>query len=227
MIAMMTCPRPTDADYVIQTTEALMREGAKLCHERIAIVDGQDAPFLPGWQMSFSASAEKLGVRRTMWRAFEAAIESHADKLLLVEDDIRPCRNAVKKILSMDVPADAAFIDFHDMKELREENRPGLYPIAFANIAYWGNQCMLFPRRTIEWLVEHDPTSIETSSMPNGADRVLGLLLERSPWPSDLIHLPRLVNHVGAISIAHEGMNLDGRRATANYPGDEFDAMTL
>ena len=166
-----------------------------------------------------------------LWWAFRIAWESGYERLIFCEDDVTPCRNAIARVLCTEVPASAAFVDFHDMKELRgRATNAGLFAVPSMGLngqGYWGNQCMLFPRRTIGWLLQRDPMSVPRGNPPQGADIALGWLLSRSPWPTYAVHLPRLVRHVGAVSSAHPGSTLDAERATPDYLGDDFDALTL
>jgi hypothetical protein len=223
-VSITTCPR--SASYVEETALALAREGAAGCAIRLVVVDGRQAPELPGWDVRLGPSTTPQGVRATMWRAFGYALTAGADRLIYCEDDIVPCKNAIRWIQALDVPDDGAFVDFHDME--LGATAHGLHPVsAFGprDTGYYGNQCMLFPRRTLEWLVRQDPQRVRNVDPPNHADAVLGHLLARSVWPRYYVHLPRLVRHVGAVSAAHPAR--DAGPETRGYPGDDFDALTL
>ncbi len=154
-----------------------------------------------------------------MWRAFRYALEAGVDRLVYCEDDVEPSRGAVQRILRTPLDDDAAFVDFHDTSRLRNVTRPGLYSLRLGRTAhpYWGTQCMAFPRRTLEWLVERDPCGVWTQGLPHCADLALGFLLASSPWPRYVAHLPCLVRHVGSVSAAHRGVALGPTRQPTHF----------
>jgi hypothetical protein len=229
IITIITCDRPRGASYLHQTATGLLREGALDCDERVILGDGSEPAPEAGWETR--AVFPKGGVRGNMWAAFRLAIAAGHERLIFCEDDIVPCKNAVHRILQLDIPPDVSFVDFHDMKELRESGLPpGLHNLLSNGLdsrGYWGTQCMLFPRRTLEWLVQWDPMSIARWDPPQGADRTLGWMLQWSPWPLYAAHLPRLVRHVGSVSAAHPGWDLQDERATFEYPSDSFNALSV
>lgn len=222
--------------YVEATAAALLAAGGTECAERFVIVDGDRAPELPGWTIKLG-QAERQGVRVTMWRAFRAALEAGADQLIFCEDDVIPCRNAVRWMAQLVVPSDVAFVHFHDVRELPFATQPGLYrvpPNGGLGTGMCGNQCLLFPRRMLEWLARRDPLASGELKLPsrlipagvrNNADTLLGCLATKSLWPRLAIHLPRLVRHVGDDSAAHPTRPFI--METPNYPGDDFDALSL
>lgn len=166
------------------------------------------------------------GIRSMMWRVFRAAVEEGCDRLIFCEDDVVACRNLVPFLQRFSVPERVAFVDFHDLREERVQgiSENGHYVLP-TTPNYWGNQCMLFPRRTVEWLAQQDPLSIKDYHFPkSGADNTLGHFLRESPWPFYLLHLPRLVQHIGTVSAAHKRNQAWGvfRAASPN-----FDALTL
>ncbi len=237
-ISIITCPRPGGVSYVEATAAALVREGAGDCH-RLAIVDGQEAPELSGWDVRFSPLAERQGIRVTMWRAFRAALEVGADRLIYCEDDIIPCKNAVRRMTEMEIPADTGFITFCDFKELpfaaTETGLHRISPYGISGTGLFGNQCLIFPRQTLLLLVRRDPLAVGEIILPcgdrvpatarNHADVMLGHMVSKIR-PKVLVHLPRLVRHVGMNSIAHPERQR-AAPATPHYPGDDFDALSL
>ncbi len=232
LVSITTCPRPDGASYLRSTAAALLREGATTCALRVIFCDGESVTVPPGWAIAGDRDqredVKRDGSRLTMWRVFRFAVEQGVDRLLYCEDDIVPCRNAVRKMCAMRISDRVAFIDFHDMRRLIGTTQPGLRALALgsASYAYWGTQCMLFPRRTLDWLVREDPTAVAVKGLPHCADLALGALLARSPWPRYAAHLPCLVRHAGVVSAAHRGVALDHRLPT-HYPGDECDALAM
>jgi hypothetical protein len=213
--------------YLEETLAALDREGAGEWGERAIVSDGTFELRLRHWT-SVEEQGARRGSRYTMWRAFHYAVEHGVERLLYCEDDIVPTKNALRTMLGMSVPDRCAFVDFHDITRLGRLTRPGLYtmPLGRRFQTYSGTQCMLFPRRTVAWLLEHDPSGVAARGLPNCVDAVLGHLLTESPWPRYAAHLPCLVRHVGAVSAAHANLGIEGR-LPSHYPGDDFDSLTL
>jgi hypothetical protein len=226
-IIVMTCARPSGVDYVTATAAALLEQGASDCDHRIILGDGSAPAAQPGWQTS--GNAPQRGSRAALWAAFSLGLSLGVDRLIVCEDDLAVCRNAVRHALRLPIPERAAFVDFHDVKEFFAGHSAGLFLVpamGFDGQGYWGNLCMAFPRRTLRWLVQRDPLDAPWPP-PSHGDCALGWLLARSPWPNYVAHLPRLVRHVGVVSAAHPGEGLHPLRTTRDYPGDHFDALTL
>lgn len=231
LITITTCPR-AGVSYLQQTAAALLRAGADACETRLVLADGEPpalADWPPGWDLDFRFP--RSGDRLMMWWAFERALVAGAERLIYCEDDITPCRNAVRRMLQLPIPESVAFVDFHDNLELPDGAAPGTYEVpaqGYSGRGYLGNLCMMFPRRTFAWLVRQDPMSVlpqqRRGSIYHASDLVLGMLLASSPWPRYLAHLPRLVRHDGIVSAAHPEK---GTRATRAFPGEDFDALTL
>lgn len=224
-ISIITCPRPGGVDYLPRTAAALLAAGADGCVRRLVLADGDlPAGELPGWEID--VRYPRGGPRAMMWWAFERALAAGVDQLIYCEDDVTPVRNAVTFMSRLVVPDRVAFVDFYDFV-LPENAAAGFHVRTFATV-YSCNQCMLFPRRTLEWLVQQDPFAVQLTQMRGhvgfATDAVLGVLLARSPWPQYLAHLPRLVRHDGDVSAAHPQRAL---RIAHAFPGEDFDALSL
>jgi hypothetical protein len=224
LIVIATCARPGGVSYLDVTAEKLMSAGADRCPHRVILVDGPEYRTPAGW-VRYN-HPKRQGDSRTMWTAFRIALESGAEQLLYCEDDIIPCRNAVRRMLALSTPDRFAFVDFHDMRELVSGQPVGLWPLQPGTFhAYRGNQCMLIPRRTLAWLVAlHDPSG---DPFIVGSDGVLGGCIVRSPWPFYAAHAPCIVRHVGEVSAAHPDARIEDGRLPTCYSGDTFDAATL
>lgn len=228
MITIITCERK-GVSYLDTTAAALLREGGNACDHRLVLVDGEPpAAWPPGWDLD--VHWPRGGVRVMMWKAFEKAVQAGVDRLIFCEDDITPCKNAVALMLKIGIPAEAAFIDFHDMEALADAPASGLHRVSFAR-GYGGNQCMVFPRHTVEWLLKQDGAYgamyFREDGVSVAADAVLARFLLSSPWPTYVAHLPRVVRHDGVTSVAHPGLRLIDARATRNFVGEDFDALSL
>jgi hypothetical protein len=224
-ISIITCPRP-GVDYLPRTAAALLAAGAaEFCARRFVCADG-DCPQddLDGWEVD--VRYPRGGPRAMMWWAFERAVAAGVDQLVYCEDDITPTRNAIAYMARFQVPSWAAFVDFHDVA-LDAATPPGLH-VMRADRSYTGNQCMVLPRRTLQWLLLHDPMEImpwqARGLAPHATDSVLGDFVARSLWPNYIAHVPRLVRHDGAASAAHPDREEQLVRA---FPGEDFDAFSL
>jgi len=186
----------------------------------LAALNAQHAP-----EVEQTIADSQQGIRSMMWQVFRAAVEEGCDKLIFCEDDVVACRNLVPFLQAFVVPEDVAFVDFHDLREERVRGISDGHHILPATPNYWGNQCMLFPWRTIEWLAAKDPLAVKDFHFPkSGADNTLGYFLRDSPWPLYLLHLPRLVEHIGTVSAAHKRNHAWGVFPAAST---DFDALSL
>lgn len=231
VLVLPTCERPGGVDYLSDTLASVAGAGGAQLERRVVLVDGK----YPDLKKDTSSGFEYLhhlnerapmGIRYMMWAAFGYALAYEYEALIFCEDDVRFCKNAITRILSLEIPDDVAFMDFYDMTKLRHRAANwGLHKFPCTD-KYWGNQCMLFPARTMQWLYDHNPMEVSQWELPNHADRVLGHLLARSPWPNYMVHLPRLVRHMGEVSVAHPDVpRLD--RMVLKVAGDDFDAASL
>lgn len=229
VIAVSTCKR--EGNYLPATLASLERTGA-LDFERFVLVDkDEDEPFDVGaaatnwpvvdYKRSFPT------VRNNLWNAFRMAVQLGSPRLLFFEDDILLCKNAVRRMATVEIPDTAAFMTFHDVKEHEPGTKPGIYLSDDAHgkegTGFWGSQALAIPRRTLEYLVTCDPFSVWKSSLPRHGDRVLEHFVSKSKWPRFAVHMPCLVRHVGEVSVAHPGKSLSVR-TTTNWPGLDYDA---
>jgi hypothetical protein len=228
MIVMSTCPRE-GASYVEATIRALDAAGACDADHRILLVDG-GAPVVtpPSWDQE--GTFPRRGPRVMLWTAFERAFAAGVDRLVFLQDDITPCRNAVRRMLQVGMPDGYAFMTFHDQLHVPEGAPAGLYGIEMLR-GFTGALALAFPRDTLAWLVQQDPLHFridqERDGVLMGADNVLGAFVLRSPWPRYVAHIPRLVRHDGVVSAAHPRKKFEGSRVTKDFPGEDFDALAL
>lgn len=234
----MTSPRRTS--YLSETLAGLDREGADVFDAKLVASDGPLENKDVTWPTSVFEGPS--GTRKAFWRVFRLAVDRNVDRLVIVEDDVMPCRNAMHYIRKFEVPEDLAFVSFFEMKELTPTAAPGLYSLGLFEVGpkdgmrkqtrlYCGNQCLLLPRRTLDYLVTCDPFD---SGLPKdrwllpdfSSDSVMGWHLDHSPWPRYGAHVPCLVEHIGAISTYRDGRTLEGRQAVV-FPGGHFDALEL
>lgn len=143
-----------------------------------------------------------------LWWLLETHRGSAAD-LLVLEDDIIPCRNAVSYMARFDLVAhDLALASFFDMRHL-----VGMYPQvlrtraeAHDGLGFMGTQAFKLGPQWVRWLVANPP---QDQSGDVAMARALALV-------SGCIgmHAPSLVQH-------------DDPRQTLNFVGPDFDADLL
>jgi hypothetical protein len=226
VVIVSTCSRK-GVDYLPATLEALDRAGAREL-ERLVLSDG---PRLQGcgWPIICRDPAAH-STRANLWQAFRAALAWEAERLLYFEDDVHPCRNAVTRMAELEIPAAAAFVTFHDKKQILARREFGIHLAPAPDgdgRGFWGLQAVAIPRRTLEYLAALDPLSIRTANTSRNGDRVVEDFVARSPWPAIAYHSPSLVRHTGEVSAAHPDRHSANQHTPINYAGDDFDALSL
>ena len=224
LVVVLTCPRSTD--YLSNTLSSLERGGVRCVKApRVLVMDGGAPYFSADWP-TYSLGRSPQGNLRAFMGVFELAQERNVDRLLFLEDDIVVCKNAVPRMLNTQVPDDSAFVSFFDMKELPYGAAAGMYKVSTMGKdgrGYWGSQALLWPRRTIDYMLAHKHEIFQGQSK-HSSDCLFGYQLLCSPWPRYAIHVPNLVEHTGIISAIWSWIPKVNRKAT-NFPGEGFDAL--
>lgn len=160
-----------------------------------------------GW-ISFHDKRPPEGHRRDLWRIMRDVAGS--DDLVLFEDDVLPCRNAVRYIVDWQ---HESLTTFHNL-----QRKPvGLHPVD-KKWGFWGTQAIKIPARLVARFVDAGDTSANPTLRTDGGDTRIGrLLLE---WGESIFYHRSLVQHVGAKSIHNPAATLTGMRA----PAPDFDA---
>ena len=230
LITVLTCPR--GKDYLTDTLNSLERGGVReVDAARLVLFDGACSQHGLvrdfGWG-SYLLGDSPQGNLRAFLGVFEIAQERDVDRLLFFEDDIVVCKNAVSKMLLIKVPEDCAFVSFFDMKELPYGAAAGMPKVSTMGTdgrGYWGSQAILWPRRTLDYMLAHKDEILEGQNK-HSSDCLFGHQLLHSPWPRYAIHVPNLVEHTGDISAIWSWTPKINRKAT-NFPGEGFDALSL
>lgn len=234
LVVVLTCPRSTH--YLADTLNSLERGGVRdvgaTTVKRLLVVDDGTPPDLGAdrlrdWPV-MHLGAEPQGNLRAFLGVFEIAQKCDVDRLLFFEDDIVVCKNAVPKMLNTEVPDDCAFVSFFDMKELPYGTAAGMYKVSTMGKdgrGYWGSQAMLWPRRTIDYMLAHKDEILEGRNK-HSSDCLFGHQLLYSPWPRYGVTVPNLADHTGIISAIWSWIPKVNRKAT-NFPGEGFDALSL
>jgi hypothetical protein len=215
-------------------------EGGATEHARLVTSDGPlDPAALPaGWTYDIRSEGGQ-GSRFVFWNALRRAAATDADLLLYFEDDVLPCRNAIKRALAVGVQTGFAFLSLFDMGECQPNFADGLYsaPVLGGNgQGFRGSQALVLPQRTIRMLASQDPFMIPQDVLTgrNTCDKAIAYFLVQFGDPDlqrYLIHMPSLVEHIGVESAAGHG-DLRSRysplsRAATRWPGKDFDALAL
>ncbi len=184
-----------------------------------------------------------VGTRLHMWRAFHIAKEYGWDALLYCEDDIAPAPRALEVIAQMKVPDHLAFLNFCEISE--ESLEDGLVEfgaaaperrrtpeqlmmgLGYGSLHFVGSQCLLIPRRTIEFLLTCDPGDVPKFPWfhsEHSGDSTMGHYLSKSRCKKYGAILPSIVQHVGESS--HARPDYKTPRAK-RFVGFDFDCRKL
>lgn len=232
LIKVLTTPR--EPNYVGDTLRSLDAAGAAEFYCEV-VCDG--ASMVPPdygklWQM-VTLGDEPQGNLRAFFAVLARAYDQDVDRLFYFEDDIVACCEAVTRMAAVGVPDDCAFTAFFDMKELAPGVPDGLFRVAPQGVdgaGWWGFQAVLFPRRTITWLLsKRDQILATAKDIKHCSDFFVGDALLRSPWPEVAVHNPSLFEHVGAetssiwprqrMGVNRRARNFDGELAVASDYG--------
>jgi hypothetical protein len=170
------------------------------------------------------ASNRRQGQRRTYWRALALGVEESRrdgdDRILILEDDVELCRNALEYIERTAVPAGLDFITWFDGHMLRAGAGAGIYSVPAEK--FFCLQGVTWRRATAEALLR-SPEAATWSDRHSG-DTLIARILRGRRYG---VHVPNLLQHIGAQSICNPGQKLAGVRTANNYPGRRFDASAL
>lgn len=159
------------------------------------------------------------------WYKILAWVPNGADWIFL-EDDVLPCRNAIRRIVDVELPADVGLLSFFDLRN--EWPRPGIWrnkewdgPGKRRHL--YGSQAVKIPAAVVAGMkafgVERRPFSANWDTWMGVAVDELGLRVAH--------YSPSLVQHVGMLSVAYPTgqKNEPNRPWTGHFPGEDFDAL--
>lgn len=223
-------PEPVGFEYLRDGLPMLWQEGAVECDELHVVVDGP-LKFRSLTRWEFHPSEFRQGSRSCLWRALHLAAALRPDVVYLFEDDARPRKNAVRRMLATTVPTDrrVGIVSYFDGRELPDDDVAtvpfGLHPRPACGThrrGLWGALALAIPIGVVDFLAARSPSE-HYPSMANQGDRALGEVLDRSPWPSVAYHAPTLFDHCGDVSAVG---NAPGRRGRCLLP-EGGDALEL
>lgn len=175
-----------------------------------------------GWDLAYWPGKPR-GSLIDLWHALNMVVrESPGSDVVYVEDDVIGCQNALAKVVSWHSPYLTTFINTRHFKVgVREVDDTGFWPL----------QCIKIPGPVAKLLSEQDPMSKLwqdkklTSQHVQQGDLVIGRILRR--WGLRYYQHQSLFQHVGETSLCNPGAKLSPHRIAHDFPGVDFDALTL
>jgi hypothetical protein len=189
---------------------------------RILVSDGPLADGAAGWTITATPAQE--GQKKTYWRALAVGLEecrkTGDDRILILEDDVELCTNALPYMERARLPRMLAFISWYDGHIVEAGAAAGIYPASA--LQFICLQGITWPARTAEALLSSEVA--RAWGEPHGGDLLVARALGGRSYG---VHVPNLVQHLGAESVCTPGSGLTGARTASNYPGRAFDAATI
>jgi hypothetical protein len=188
---------------------------------RFVISDGP-SPLVTGWPTSASRTCE--GQKSNYWRALAVGLEearkSGDDRILILEDDVELCRNALQYMHRARLPPVLDFVTWFDGHMVPRGASDGIYPLNAQH--FFCLQGVTWRAATAERLLRA-PAAARWRERHSG-DILIAKILSGRRYG---VHVPNLVQHLGAESVCNPGQRLNGVRIANNYRGSQFDAMML
>jgi hypothetical protein len=188
---------------------------------KLLISDGPPS-LLTSWPTS--ATPRREGQKKTYWRALAVGLEEarrrQTDRILILEDDVELCRNALPYMERTRLPDVLGFVTWFDGHAIPPRSGPGIYPVK-ANY-FFCLQGVTWRCSTAEMLLRAPAAA--AWKQPHAGDALIAKILASRHYG---VHVPNLVQHLGAASVCNPAEKLAGVRVANNYPGPLFDAMTL
>ena len=186
------------------------------------IVSDGPTSLITGWPTAASARCE--GQMKTYWRALAVGLEEarkhRSDRVLILEDDVELCRNALQYLERARLPRALDFVTLFDGHAIHQRVPHGIYPVRARD--FFCLQGVVWPLSTASMLLRA-PAAAAWKERHSGDILIAQILAGRQYG----VHVPNLVQHLGAQSICNPGQKLTGVRTANNYPGPAFDALTL
>ncbi len=184
---------------------------ARLISGPVAVIH-RNGPALGAWPNFF------LGLQELYLR------QPDADAYLMVQDDVIFCRGLRDYLEERLWPKGAVVgvVSLHTPGHLAAEKSAGFFHAELGWQA-WGAQALIFPNAAARTFLS-DPKVVAHRQKgildgTKNVDSVIGDWCVRTKhhfW----MHAPSLAEHVGATSTLWPGLGLDGRRSSADFPGE-------
>lgn len=169
------------------------------------------------------ASRKRQGQMRTYWRAMQIGAEQARrlghDRVVILEDDVELCRNALTYMDTVTLPP-VDFVTWFDGHVIPEGARPGIYRVPAER--FFCLQAVTWTPAALEILLA-SPRAVEWRPLHEG-DVLIAQILSGRRYG---VHIPNLAQHMGSVSLCNPGEDLSGVRTANNYPGQHFNALRL
>ncbi len=219
MVLLITTCGGRDPRYLARLLRQITASGWS--GRRFIISDGTPS-LASGWPTS--ASKKREGQTRNYWRALAVGLEEarrcRSDRILILEDDVELCRNALPYMQRARLPQPLDFVTWFDGHMVKPRSRAAIYPAPAKN--FFCLQGVTWQLATAAALLR-SPSAATWKELHSG-DILIAKILSGRHYG---VHVPNLVQHLGAHSLCNPGERLTGVRVANNYPGPDFDAMTL
>lgn len=144
---------------------------------------------------------------------------------IFLEDDITPCKNAIRKMVEVQIPDDVGLLSFFDLRN--QWFKPGIWRNLVEQHLY-GTQALKVSRRfipEIKRMGREQAAGLVKDRWSQNWDLWLGFAVQRCNGAPRVAHyVPSLVQHIGMISMAYPD-SVEQRPLAHNFPGEKFDAM--
>lgn len=236
-ISMLTCPGREKHAY--RTMDAVLDSGAENVDEMFVFCDGEAhvGDFGPWETENLWSHKTGRGNLRAFHRVMVKASIDKVERHIFIEDDVRPCQGAIKRMLDVGVPGGLPFVSFFDMKEFYPGAPEGLYTVPLMGIdgrGFWGLQAVLFnqPLMTMAFIEPKSPGlrffREQMNKHRSHSDMILAQALQKAGYDRYACHLPCLFEHVGHTdSSIWKFDKHDVSRKATNFPGETFNAQAL
>lgn len=219
MILLVTTCKRTGGQYLEDLIRVVDESGWQ--GPRFLVSDGEP-PLAASWPTI--TTNENTGQMRTYWRALAIGLDQARllgdSKILILEDDVELCRNALQYMERLVIPPGLEFVTCFDGHVVPAGARKGIYPIPSQH--FFCLQGVIWTLEAVEKLLKAPHAAAWNE--PHRGDNLIAWILYSSSYG---VHVPNLVQHRGADSICNPGQELSGVRTANNYPGRDFDALTL
>jgi len=215
MLAVQTAPRPQPT--LAATLASLHRAGLdQWTGPMVVFADGYAPAVDPPFRLDTTPT--KLGNARTYLRIIHAAVaeiaEDRLDGLLLVEDDVVLCKNALPYVQRLAVPERTASIAIYSPIDPKLDKA-----LLKMSSTFWSGNCAVLLTAAALAAIAASPV-VAAWPRTNGADEIAAYGANTMNF---LHHVPSLAQHIGDVSSMGHGRI----RRSPTFRGEEFDAMSL
>jgi len=183
---------------------------------------------LHGHKACWVTDTHLQGTVANYYRALRVALDIceryQLQQILVCQDDIELCTGALEYIEAFPVPVGAAFVEWFDGREPGRGVGPCAPWVKWECGRTLNLQAVTWRLETIRAVLAQPRPAWWT--LPHGVDDLLCCIAGDLGWQWG-VHLPNLVQHVGAQSLVDPARTLTGNRTSKNYPGKDFDARSL